>query len=46
MIEKEKEREIIRARKARRHTYSSDEIKQIFERIQRTLEACGKELGV
>jgi hypothetical protein len=44
MLETEKEREIIRARKAKRHTYSTKEIKEIFQRTERTLQECGKEL--
>jgi len=46
MLEKSKEREIIRARKTKRYTYSSDEIKAIFESIAKTLEECGRELEV
>jgi len=44
MIEKTKEREIIRARKNRRHTYSNAEIRAIFESIAKTLEECSREL--
>lgn len=46
MIQTEREREIIKARRANKRRYSTSEIKEIFENIERILERCGKELGI
>lgn len=46
MVQTQRERDIIKARKSKRRRYSTDEIKEIFQSIERILEECGKELGI
>ena len=46
MIEAQREREIIKARRDKKRRYSTAEIKEIFQSIERILEECGRELGI